>query len=111
MLPTDSGYSSRPNKRPRGPDSLSGQPLDASPTDGPSVLPMGDDHHVANLSQHVTSSVPGPNLGLGPPPAARPRNDDRSRKLSCKECRRYVIYFFLPPLPFFALKTRATGSN
>ncbi|KAF7767920.1 transcriptional regulator family: Fungal Specific TF [Agaricus bisporus var. burnettii] len=51
---------------------------------------MSDDHHMANLSQHAPN-VPGPNSSLGPPPVARPRNDDRSRKLSCKECRRLKL--------------------
>lgn len=100
MLPNDLGYSSRPNKRPRGSDSVSGQPLDASPSSGPSALPMSDDHHMANLSQHAPN-VPGPNSSLGPPPVARPRNDDRSRKLSCKECRRYVT--FRHPFPLLSV--------
>lgn len=112
MLPNDLGYSSRPNKRPRGSDSVSGQPLDASPSSGPSALPMSDDHHMANLSQHAPN-VPGPNSSLGPPPVARPRNDDRSRKLSCKECRRYVTFRhpFPPPLRRSYTRLLAIGSN
>ncbi|KAF5361070.1 hypothetical protein D9756_004646 [Leucocoprinus leucothites] len=88
MVPTDSGYLGRPNKRARGSSSLPGPSPDSPP---PSISPVhtaGSDQAMSNNSQPLNSST-GPNLALGP--VARVRGEDRSRKLSCKECRRLKL--------------------
>ncbi len=88
MDPTDSGYLSRPNKRARASGSLSEPTVDSLPQIPSQSTIAGDDRTMGGVAQHLTSP-PAPNLALGPSPvAARTRGDDRSRKLSCKECRR-----------------------
>lgn len=88
MVPNDSGYLNRPNKRARASGSLSELTVDALRPSSPQSNAANDDRPpMSGVSQHLTNT-PGPNLALGPTSAARTRGDDRSRKLSCKECRR-----------------------
>ncbi|KXN83107.1 hypothetical protein AN958_01778 [Leucoagaricus sp. SymC.cos] len=90
MLPTDSGYLERPNKRARGSGTLSGPSSDSPPPSSSHVANTGNEQVLSGISQQAGSSTI-PNLALGPTSVARVRGEDRSRKLSCKECRRRFI--------------------
>jgi len=89
MLPIDTGCLGRPHKRPRGSSSFT----ELSPDSPPSTVSPTSSQTMPKASSQHLNHLSGPNLALESTSIARvARGDDRSRKLSCKECRRY---FFL----------------
>lgn len=85
MLPIDTGCLGRPHKRPRGSSSFTGLSSDSPP----SIVSPTSNQTMPKASQHL-NHLGGPNLALESTSITRvARGDDRSRKLSCKECRRY----------------------